>query len=133
MVFHYNHSQAPDRPECSLDIVNPMESEKLVKKVLAFPDTGADMTMIPQECIPNLGNLIRGQPIQFRGVNGIRTLQTYIVDIRISGYTFPSLEVVAIPKNHVLIGRDILNENKAVFDANQDFWILNCGESCPSI
>ena len=134
MVFAYNQNKRPERPECELNIANPRESNKLWKKVNAFADTGADMTVIPKEVIERLEELetlTQGERIQCRGVNGSRFLETYIVDLTIGDYNFDNLEVIAIPgRDYALIGRDILNRNKASFNATQDCWRLNCGGNC---
>ena len=129
MVFYYNYEKLPQRPECRLDIGNPRERNKIAKKVDAVADTGADMTMIPDSLIGSLGNLIEGE-IRCGGVNGIAIRKTYLVDITVDNYPFNSIEVVAIPKNHALIGRDILNQHKASFDASENCWRLECGGNC---
>ena len=130
MVFDYDLDKRPTRPKCQLEIINPISGQTI--KVDAVADTGADMTIIPDSKIDLLGNLIEGESIQCQGVNGIPIpLKTYIVDITVGNHNFSNHTVVAVPnKNHALIGRDILNRNKASFHAKQNCWRLECGGNC---
>lgn len=109
-----------------------MKPIKIVEKVNAVADTGADMTIIPEKVIESLGNLIEGE-IRCRGVNGIAIRKTYLVNITVGNYNFNRLEVVAIAQDYALIGRDILNKNKASFNAVENCWRLDCSETCPQL
>lgn len=129
MTFFYNITKTPRRPECEIYISNLGSNEN--KQVNAIPDTGADMTMIPNTVITQMENLTEGEKIGCRGVNGeLKEIQTYYVNIRIGDQDFPNHLVALCPKEYAIIGRDILNQSKASFYANQNTWRLNCGESC---
>ncbi|MDJ0717309.1 MAG: retroviral-like aspartic protease family protein [Prochloraceae cyanobacterium] len=124
----YNLEKEPTRPECQLYIINPNSGH--IFEVNAIADTGCDMTMIPDMITKQLGNLIESI-VRYKGVNGVITeTRTYLVNIRVDGYDFNRVEVVGIRKEYALIGRDILNRNKASFDANRNCWRLDCSGNC---
>lgn len=132
MVFNYNNNKFPKRPECQLYIGNPMEEDRVRLNMLAVADTGASMTMIPIDIIERLGNVIEGDMVRVVYADGSSGLkETYLVDLYLESHKFSRYEVIATLKNHALIGRDILNENKAYFNAPQNCWHLNCLENCP--
>jgi hypothetical protein len=41
--------------------------------------------------------------------------------------------VAACDRENAIIGRDILNQNKASFHATSDSWKLRCSEKCQTI
>jgi predicted aspartyl protease len=130
MTFSYNINKRPPRPECEIFVSNTRQKEK-VETVKSIADTGADMTIIPNNVISSLGNLTQGEDVISRGVNGVEVRRrTYLVNITIGDQYFENHLVAGFPKQYALIGRDILNQNKALFDANGNIWRLNCSESC---
>lgn len=131
MVFTYNINKEHSRPECELVVENPRKESKKRFAVNAVADTGADMTTLPISLIWKLGNLIEGDPVRVKVANGaIESKTTYIVNIHLESHYFPFQEVLSSPKEHALIGRDILNKGKAYFDAPQLCWHLNCRKTC---
>lgn len=72
-------------------------------------DTGADITVIPPSIVDDL-QLIPEMPIVMTSYDGIETVRTaYFVDLEIAGHKLESIEVVAAPRDNVLLGRDVLN------------------------
>jgi predicted aspartyl protease len=72
-------------------------------------DTGADITVIPPSLVNDL-QLIPEMPIVMTSYDGIETRRVaYFVDLEIAGRKLESIEVVAAPRNNILLGRDILN------------------------
>lgn len=129
MTFSYNRNKQPPRPECEVFISNTRRM--IMKRVKAIADTGADITMIPKNVIQELGNLTQSDSIRCQGVNGTVTeLATYYINIRIGHQDFPNHLVALCPREYAIIGRDIINQNKASFHATGDSWRLNCGEIC---
>lgn len=72
-------------------------------------DTGADITVIPPSLVDDL-QLIPEMPIVMMSYDGIETRRVaYFVDLEIAGHKLESIEVVAAPRNNILLGRDVLN------------------------
>jgi predicted aspartyl protease len=72
-------------------------------------DTGADITVIPPSLVDDL-QLIPEMPIVMTSYDGIETKRTaYFVDLEIAGHKLESIEVVAAPRDNILLGRDVLN------------------------
>lgn len=132
LVFNYRTlNQKPSRPECSISVSNPSKLSKSCN-INAIVDSGADMTCIPESVIQDLGNLIKST-IGLRDANGrVVDRDTYVVELTIFLDVVKRVEVISIPKDHALIGRDILNEYKLVLDAPSTIWGLNCREICES-
>ena len=73
-------------------------------------DTGADISGVPAEVLAELGVPPYGE-IRIRGAQDAagRAVPTYFVEMSIGDEKLFALEVVAIPKEYVLVGRDLLN------------------------
>jgi predicted aspartyl protease len=72
-------------------------------------DTGADITLIPLSLVEKL-QLVPETPVVMAGYDGTETERTaYFVDLEIEGYKLEAIEVVAVPRSHILLGRDVLN------------------------
>lgn len=72
-------------------------------------DTGADITVIPPSLVDDL-QLIPEMPIAMMSYDGLETERAaYFVDLEIAGHKLESIEVVAAPRNNILLGRDVLN------------------------
>ncbi|MGR3278550.1 aspartyl protease family protein [Acaryochloris marina NIES-2412] len=130
MVFRYNSDIDPTRPQCFIQIINTRYSDQFVDSIDAIADTGADITMIPEKAMLDLGDLIEAEPIECSGINSRTTLSIYIVHIKIGDHIFKNTQVAVIPKSFAIVGRDILNRNKAFFDANRFNWRLDCNGNC---
>ena len=80
----------------------------------AFPekgkiDTGASHTVIPDSLVNTLKLKKTGETI-VKAVNGTETTHfRYFVSIQIGNVKFGNFEVVAMPKEYVLLGRDLIN------------------------
>lgn len=65
--------------------------------------------MIPPSLVDDL-QLIPEMPIVMTSYDGIETKRTaYFVDLEIAGHKLGSIEVVAAPRDNILLGRDVLN------------------------
>ncbi len=73
-------------------------------------DTGAGLTVIPEDLRTELGQLPNGS-IQGRGPVSREFLEypTYYVSLHIADWDPFDLDVVALPRDNVLVGRDVLN------------------------
>ncbi len=128
---NYGNFQHQDflSPDIVITVFNPSDNSKN-REVKAIFDTGAVMTCLPEKEIEKLGGL-NYSSINVRGVNDI-TLErkTYFVNIQLGDNMFSNIEVVAIPKSYGVIGRDILNSFKVVFDGIDKEWIYACPGAC---
>ena len=106
-MWPYNQNIDPPAPFLPVVVLHPItgESHTLVAKL----DTAADISAIPETLRNNL-NLNQAQTIPVEGYDGVRTsLPTYIITLELAGAQARHLEVIAIPEDHMLIGRDVLN------------------------
>lgn len=131
MRFNYtNQENNPSKPCCLISIHNPNKPELFKDNIEALVDSGASMTCIPESMLTNIGNLTISQ-LTMRSASGNTVPRnTYIINIKIAGSCFPEtqkIEVMSIPGEYALIGRDILNQYKIVLDASQNKWGL-CGD-----
>lgn len=79
-------------------------------KTLGQLDTGADVTLIPASVADELQLAPEEYHIIMAGYDNAETERmAYFVDLEIAGHTLESVEVVAVPTDTVLVGRDVLN------------------------
>jgi predicted aspartyl protease len=72
-------------------------------------DTGADLSCIPTALANQLG-LLPAREIQVEGYEGKQTSAvTYTIFLEVADARFRYLEVIAIPEEYALLGRDVLN------------------------
>ena len=131
-VYGSLQSETTLSPQTSIKLHNPSNNLQNCD-VDAIVDTGAVMTCIPESKISELGNSLIYSEIIVVGANGIqRKRKTYRMKIKIADHDCMELEVIAIPKEYALIGRDILNRHKVVLNAPRQLWGLGCNDSlCP--
>ena len=84
------------------------------------------MTAIPENWVDEL-NLVPAGDEETQGYKaGLQKHRTYFVDVTIKGHNFPYTEVLAVNRGNVLIGSDILNQLKILFDGkNLSFEIFD--------
>jgi len=100
----------PPVPILSDLIISSPLWRKKSKYLFGKIDSGADMTVIPESVVQELG-LTPYSEMPVRGYEGSSVLKpTYLVNIIIEEYEFELLEVIASKRKQMLIGRDILNE-----------------------
>ena len=110
----YNSTEAPPAPMVEVKGSNPYL--QVSEKARAKLDTGASMSVIPQDWVERL----RLMPLGVIDVSGFdeewREVRTYMVDLAFDGFRFDWVEVIASRRDNVLIGRDILNHLKITLD-----------------
>ncbi len=122
------HQDLPS-PDTVITVFNPSDDSKKID-IDAIFDTAAVMTCLPEKKIKQLGGL-NYSSVNVRGVNDTTVERTtYFVNIRLGDESFSNIEVIATPKSYGLIGRDILNQNKVMFDGQEKRWIYQCPGSC---
>ncbi len=107
-MWPYDKQLDPPAPFLEIIIRHPIASEQ-TRRIAAKLDTGADVSAIPQAVAAGLG-LLPARTILVEGFDGSLTqIETYMVNIEIAQARFRMIEVILIPDEHALIGRDILN------------------------
>lgn len=115
MRIPYDASIVPPAPFVPVRLSN-LAGGPEAASVPAKIDTGADVSAVPTGLVNQLGLVPAGE-IQVEGYDGqISAVHVYdvvlgILDLRIIG-----LAVIAIPENYVLLGRDVLNTLRLLFD-----------------
>lgn len=72
-------------------------------------DTGADITLIPPSLV-NALQLVPEDSVVMVSYDGTETERTaYFVDLELGGHKLECVEVVAVPRDNILLGRDVLN------------------------
>lgn len=107
-MWQYNQQIEPPAPFLDLIVHHPQASSES-RTVAAKLDTGADVSAIPQQIAEELA-LIPVRTIVVEGYDGTKTtIDTYIVIVQIGKTRFRNVEVILIPDDHALLGRDLLN------------------------
>ncbi|MDJ0599217.1 MAG: pentapeptide repeat-containing protein [Crocosphaera sp.] len=114
-------------PKTYIEICNP-SSDSLTKKINAFINTGAVMTCVPESALLSLGALTYSH-ITLKDFQGQQlSLKTYYINIKINDYRFEDIEVIAIPKEYAVIGRDILKNCEVIIDPTNNTWRIKKSE-----
>jgi predicted aspartyl protease len=104
----------PPAPSLQVVVSNPYSKES--RKERGKVDTGADISVIPSEFVPQLG-LAPARRLLARAYDRREGFViTYYVDLAVQEFAFELVEVVAAPRSDILLGRDILNRLKMLLD-----------------
>ena len=118
----YNSTQFdPPAPVASVTLINE-RTEASLSGILMQLDTGADVTLIPQEAVPQLGLTLSETQYELISFDGRRS-QTASVQLKMQfgRYTFRG-KYLLIDQPIGVIGRDILNLILLLFDGPQLTW-----------
>jgi len=109
-VFHYDTSKFnPPAPVLEVSLSCPISQEGIIK-IPALLDSGADMTVIPQNIAQQL-QLRYVDEVSVAGYNGIiKTVFVYSAKIIFDNLGDFIIRVITSDSDHVFIGRDILNK-----------------------
>ncbi|MBC8448083.1 MAG: retroviral-like aspartic protease family protein [Chloroflexi bacterium] len=107
-MWAYDQSIHP--PALFVDtLVSRPISAALSRPLRAQLDTAADISCIPADLVDQLG-LLPTSTILAQGYDGVQTVvDIYLVTLEVAGARFRYLEVVPIPEQYALLGRDVLN------------------------
>ena len=124
LQFKYNATIVPSAPFIDLQVESYF-GESLPEK--GKLDTGSDKTVIPKYLVDKL-NLQKHDERTVQLANGTEVLESmYFVYIKIGETKFELMEVVALDRNYVLVGRDLINLWTLTLDGknklgNIDIW-----------
>ncbi len=106
--FAYDATYVPPAPVVRVLLVNPF-NPSLQTQLVGLIDTGADITVVPEEVVARLGLIHQGDILvrDFSRVPSFRP--TYLVDVQIGQHWFDLVEVISAPTNELLLGRNIIN------------------------
>lgn len=124
----------PPAPTLKVRISVPDYSESLRDAILhdgfMLIDTGADIGCVPKRIIRQLelsrGYMLPYTDVSIQGVNGAsETYNAYmlIIDAEGLGKTIEA-ELVAMDNESFIIGRDVINQFRILFDGPQSIWNL---------
>jgi len=106
-MIPYDRNIDPPAPFVEVTVRHPVSDQQAA--LPAQLDTGADISGIPQRLVDKLG-LVAARAIPVAGYDGVCvSLFTYVVTLQVAGTRFRYVEVVSLPEECVLLGRDVLN------------------------
>ncbi|MFN3423001.1 MAG: retropepsin-like aspartic protease [Armatimonadota bacterium] len=106
----YDTAYVPPAPVVRVFLVNPF-NPSLQMQLMGLIDTGADITVVPEEVVAQLGLIRHGDILVLvRDFNRVPSFRpTYIVDVQIGQRWFDLVEVISAPTNELLLGRNVIN------------------------
>jgi predicted aspartyl protease len=114
-VYDSHRYRPPAAVFQGIEIANPFNG--LMKRCeVAKIDTGADISVIPQELIQSL-NLQPSTLVQISNWAGeIHEESGYVVTMRFDRFVFDNIEVIGCGRSDALVGRDVLNRLRLELD-----------------
>jgi hypothetical protein len=107
-MFAYDRAFDPPAPFVDVRVSRPVEPAP-GQPLRAKLDTGADLSCIPTTLASRLG-LLPARWVLVEGYDGEQTsVVTYTINLEVADARFRYLEVIAIPEEYALLGRDVLN------------------------
>lgn len=111
-------------PETLIEVISPSPRKSLFK-VNAIIDSGAVKTCLPMKTITGYAGNYK-LPYRTREVTTAtgrkEEARSYFVDLKVSGYLFHNIEVLALNREYALLGRDILNTLVLTLDGINLAW-----------
>jgi len=131
LTSNYEKIQDPlsrPSPIARIEVSSPYDSTNRSKDIKAILDTGAGITVIPESIIEKLEKLkeLPHRPVRVRShldKNNTSYRILYRVIIEFYGQE-NEIEVLAIPRDYAIIGRDILNQYKITLNGPEETWSI---------
>ncbi|HID91266.1 TPA: retroviral-like aspartic protease [Candidatus Bathyarchaeota archaeon] len=110
----YSLDYDPPAPALTVRLARPLSARSI--ELRAKLDTGADITVLPQRVIGELGLIPAGR-VSVSSFDGREQWKyTYFVDLSFHNFRFPTVEVIGARRRDALLGRDVLNLLKTTLD-----------------
>ncbi len=107
-MFSYDQTIQPPAP--MLDILASCSKEAESLSVRAMLDSGSSLTALPLHTLKALNAPVYDR-LTISGYENKKTrARTYIVAIKVAGHRFWPLEVIGLPRDDAILGRDVLNQ-----------------------
>lgn len=121
-------------PQCTIIVYDKNSGKE--EEVEAIIDTGSAMSVIPSYIMNQFSGLTDGKSIPLKGYNGETSKKffptKYIgvslldsVGAKFTQEPWSNIRVIYFEKDYAIVGRDILNHMKIVFQNSQS-WKINC-------
>lgn len=115
MKFNYEKAEDPPAPFISVRLSHDVHDERTVE-INAKLDTGADITAIPSDIVEQL-NLRHSGEMAFEDFDGhLFHKDIYAIRIKLPTGQHGRINVLTIPSDHVLLGRDVINQFRLLLD-----------------
>ncbi len=111
--FRYSRTTRP-APILPIDIISPIHGRK--RRVKFRVDTGADMSIVPGTPIPHLGTRAFSEVLVADDDGRTMLYKAHVVHVKLNGWMFENIEVVAPETDTAYLGQDILNQLKLTLD-----------------
>lgn len=122
--FPYDSSYNPAAPVLSIGL-GPSGEEAARLELVAFVDTGADVTMIPTAILVDAGCRY-SEKARLRGVVGEPvTVNLHLAAVHVANQVVHGVSVIARKgSNEAILGRDVLNQlDLRLIGPAQELWI----------
>jgi hypothetical protein len=113
---------APPAPVAEVTLRNPTGGER-VSGIMLLMDTGADVTLLPQKAIQQIGLLaVRGEHYELMGFEGSKSLAPVaVLDLVFLKRVFRG-RYLLIEEDIGVLGRDVLNHMGLLLDGPRQQW-----------
>jgi hypothetical protein len=117
----YSNSYHPAAPVAEI-IIRSVNSETPSMKVSMLVDTGSDVTLIPRSACHEIGIKVEDRSLELIGFDGSKSKAFYVfLDLIFLNKLFRG-DFLVYDETEGIIGRDLLNEFKIVFDGPRLDW-----------
>jgi predicted aspartyl protease len=104
----YSTEFDPPAPLIRFTVYCPVDHGRAVS-IRGELDSGADISVVPQRVVDEL-QLIPRRVLVTQGYDGAQNQwATYVVDLEVEGHLIDYVEVIALPRQDAILGRDVLN------------------------
>jgi hypothetical protein len=124
-MTRYNTEFDPPAPLVDFTVYCPVDHGRTAS-IQGELDSGAEISVVPRELVDEL-HLMPRRVMIAQSYDGTQSQwATYMVDLEIEGYPVSDVEVIALPRQDAILGRDVLNQFIVTLDGKElDFEITD--------